>query len=383
MAAHAKLSASGSHRWLACPGSVAAEQALPSGPSSIYAHEGSKAHELAEMALLHGGDCFAFEGNTLPEYNAAPVEREMCEYVQEYVDFVIGLGGQQEYEQRVCFDEWVPEGFGTADAIALVGKVLYVCDLKYGKGVRVDAERNPQGMLYALGALSERECISEIEEVVIVIHQPRLDHVSEWRTTSGEIYQWAEWVSERAQAALSPGAPRVPGESQCRWCAAQAVCPTLREHAQTIILQDFESMDEAPAPDGLTDEQIRAVLDNKKLITGWLDAVEKYVVDRVTDGEGFEGYKLVEGRSVRKWMDDDQAASALSELLGENAFERKVVSPSKAEKALGKAKAKDLQSLIVKPPGKPVLAPIGDKRAAVKGPICPSEFDIVKELSDT
>ena len=378
MAAHAKLSASGAHRWLACPGSVAAEQAMPRGASSPYADEGSKAHELAEAALAHGGNCYAFEGRYLEQYNASPVEREMCDYVQEYVDFVRGLGGEQEYEQRVSYEQWVPGGFGTADVIAYTDRTLYVCDLKYGKGIRVDAERNPQGMLYALGALAERDGIEPVDRVVVVIHQPRLDHISEWETTPEEIYQWADWVSERAALALSGDAERVPGESQCRWCAAQPTCPALRDHTQRIVMRDFEDMDGAPAPDKLSDEQLRVVMDNKALIAGWLDAVEKHITERLTAGESFGGYKLVEGRSVRRWTDEQQAERVLSDSLGNDAFERKLLPPAKAEKALGKAKAKDLQALIVKPAGKPVLAPEHDKRKAISGKICPSEFDSIE-----
>jgi len=172
MTAHAKLSASGSHRWAHCPGSVKAEEGI-ADRSSIAADEGTAAHELAELVLTHGGACHDWIGKRLIESNAYTVDQEMADYVQQYVDYVKSHSGQHEYEQLVDFSEWVPGGFGTADALVLDGNTLRVIDLKYGKGVQVDAFENTQGLLYALGAMSDYEYIAEIEKVVICIVQPR------------------------------------------------------------------------------------------------------------------------------------------------------------------------------------------------------------------
>jgi hypothetical protein len=374
MAAHAKLSASGSSRWLACPGSVKAEEGYKD-KGSVYAQEGTCAHELAELVLRDGGNAFHWEGKNLIENSAHIVEREMCSYVQEFVDYVKALGGEQYYEERVDFSDWVPEGFGTADVIAYdpKTKTLHVVDLKYGKGHRVEAEKNTQGVLYALGAYSDYGMIYDVERVCVHIHQPRLDHVSEWSITLDELLRWGEWISERAQLCLEPEAERVPGEEQCLFCKAKATCPALMRHSEKVLMSEFDDFETADI-DAVTDAKLRAVLDNKKLISGWLEAVEAHVVERISSGENFEGYKLVEGRSVRQWSDEEKAEKTLFALLENGAYApRKIVSPAQAEKALGKKRVGEINELIVKPSGKPTLAPASDKRPAVS--INADDFD--------
>lgn len=362
MTAHAKLSASGSSRWLACPGSVNAEEGIKDH-SSPSAREGTCAHELAELVLVNGGSCFDWVGKQLVENNEHTVDQEMAQYVQQYVDYVKSFDGEHAYEQRVDFSEWVPEGFGTSDAIILQGDTLHVIDLKYGKGVQVYAENNSQGMLYALGAYSDYAMICNIKKVVIHIVQPRLDHIDEWEIALEDLLKWGEWAGQRAEMCLKPDAPRVPGNSQCLFCKAKATCPALYEQTKKAVLSDFDELD-SPTPASLTDEQLKTALDCKKLIVSWLEAVEDLVKERVEDG-GFPGYKLVAGRSLRKWGDDDKAAEALSELLGDDAYTRKLISPAQAEKALGKKRAGEVADLIVKPEGKPALVPEGDKRPPI------------------
>lgn len=362
MAAHANLSASGSSRWLACPGSVNAEKGIKDR-ASPSAHEGTCAHELAELVLINGGSCFDWVGKPLIENNEHTVDQEMAEYVQQYVDYVKSFDGEHAYEQRVDFSDWVPEGFGTSDAIVLQGDTLHVIDLKYGKGVQVYAENNSQGMLYALGAYSDYAMICNIKKVVIHIVQPRLDHIDEWETTLDGLLKWGEWAGQRAEMCLDPDAPRVPGDSQCLFCKAKATCPALYEQTKKAVLSDFDELD-SPSPGSLTDEQLKAALDCKKLIVSWLEAVEELVKERVEDG-GFPGYKLVAGRSLRKWGDDEKAAQVLSDLLGDDAYSRKLISPAQAEKALGKKRAGEVADLIVKPEGKPALVPESDKRPSI------------------
>ena len=363
MAKHARLSPSSAHRWLNCPGSVNAEKGLKD-KGSPNAVEGSAAHELGELVLTKGGNCFDWQDKPLIEYNEHIVDQEMASNVQEYVDYVKGLGGEQRYEVGLDYSEWVNDGFGTSDAIALVDKTLYVVDLKYGKGVQVYAEKNEQGMLYALGALNEYS-FADIEKVVIVIVQPRLDHIDEWETTPEELFKWGEWVSQRAEMCEDENAERVPGDKQCQWCKAKATCPALKNYAEQVMLASFDNLDDQPSVNTLTDTQLRAALEAKKLVVSWLDAVEKFVTDKLNSGEPFEGYKLVAGRSLRQWGDEQEAAKTLAAELGEEAFNKKLLSPAQAEKVLGKKRKDLLEPLIVKPQGKPTIAPESDKRPAV------------------
>lgn len=370
--AHARLSASGSHRWLACPGSVKAEQGYKDS-SSPHALEGTAAHELAELVLTRGGNAFEWEGIALPETNSHTVTREMASNVQQYVDYVKGLGGHQMYEQRVDFSEWVPEGFGTSDAIVIGGDTLHAIDLKYGKGLRVDAEENTQGLLYLLGAFSEYDMLYGFQRMVITIVQPRLDHISEWEIDRADLLRWADWIKEKAAEAVQDDAPRHPGESQCRWCKAKADCPTLETYVHGIIATDFDSMDDLEEPDGAGSERVATILAAKPLIVSWLDAIEQVGRERIESGQTLPGFKLVAGRSIRRWADDGEAEQRLAALLGDKSHERKLLSVAKAEKALGKKRAAELADLIIKPEGKPTMVPEHDSRPAL-GATC-DDFD--------
>ena len=369
---HAKLSASGSHRWLNCLGSVEAEEGLKDKTSSA-ANEGTCAHELAELVLTRGGSCQDWVGKPLVENNEFIVTQEMADYIQEYVDFVKTLPGEHYYEQRVDFSDWVPEGFGTSDLITIGDDFICCVDLKYGKGLKVDAENNPQAMLYALGAYAEYELTHDIQEVVIYIHQPRLDHISEWRISIEDLLKWGAWVVSQCEIIAEGNAPRTPGEKQCQWCKAKATCPALKSYTEKIIMAEFDELDAPPDPTTLSPTQLRNILDAKKLIESWLSAVESHAKETLENGNDFPGFKLVEGRSVRKWADESEAAETLTNLLGEQAYEKKILTPAKAEKALGKAKKAEIESLIIKPQGAPTLAPESDKRPALN--ISEKDFD--------
>lgn len=362
MTAHAKLSASSAHRWLSCLGSVDAEKHLPN-TSSPSADEGTAAHELAELVLCEGGNCHTYIDKPLPETQWL-VNQEMADYVQQYIDYVTAQGGEQFYEERVDFSEWVPEGFGTSDVIIIKGDTIHIIDLKYGKGLQVFAENNPQAMLYALGAYSDYGYMSDFKTVKISIVQPRLDHIDEWSISVTDLLKWGAWVTQQAEIIEQGDAPRSPSEKACHWCKAKATCPALKSYTEKIILSQFDEL-ELPNADTLNDDQLRQALEAKKLIVSWLDAVEGLVKSRLECGESFPGFKLVAGRSLRKWADEDQAEWRLVELLDDNAYEKKLLTPAKAEKLLGKAKAKSIQDLIVKPEGAPTLAPESDKRQSV------------------
>lgn len=360
---HAKLSASGSSRWLNCPGSVAAESEFKD-TGSIFAQEGTAAHELADRCLNGQLSPDSFIGEVI---EGVEVDAEMAEYVQGYVSFVKSFSGDHFYEQRVDFSPWVPEGFGTSDAIVLSGKTINIVDLKTGKGVAVDAENNSQGMLYGLGVYNDfGYLLDEVETIVIHIYQPRINNFSEWEISLKDLLKWGEWVKLQADLALSKEAERVAGEKQCQWCKAKATCKTLADYTQMIITAEFDNLDDMESPDKLSSDKIKLALENKSLITGWLDAVEKHVTGILLDGGKFDGFKMVEGRSVRRWSDEAQAEQTLLGLKDESdIYTKKLLSPAQAEKLLGKDK-KLLADIIEKPSGKPTLAKESDKRPAIK-----------------
>jgi hypothetical protein len=378
---HAKLSASGAERWLNCPGSVAAEVGLPD-KGSAFADEGSAAHELAEMVLTrkirYASDWF---GLSLPDHNAIVADEVMCSYVQEYIDFVESLPGELFPEIRVDFSHIVPDGFGTSDVVILdlPNRTLRIVDLKYGKGIKVDAENNPQLKLYALGALEHFAFmfdISEIDKVFVAIHQPRLQHISEYTYQTHELVEWGEWCSHMAREALKPDARRVPGEKQCQWCKAKATCPALREYTESVLRMGFDDLSvndgEIVVPK-LSKEWLRKIMDAAPLIRNWLDSVEDHIREQLETGETFPGYKMVEGRSNRDWVDYDRAEKELIARIGDKAHTRKLISPAQAEKVIGKKDIHLLDDLIVKSSGKPTLAKESDKRPAINAQV--SDFD--------
>lgn len=367
MTAHAKLSASGAHRWMACPGSVKAEEGLPDRSSS-FAEEGTLAHEIVEKALRLGFNC-----DTICD---RPDLAHIAEPAQVYVDYVRALPGKHRFvETRVDFSEWVPGGFGTADSIVIDEDTatLHIADLKFGKGVRVDAERNPQAMLYALGAYSMFSFLHEVERVKIAIVQPRIDNISEWEVSVEDLLKWGEIARTAAEETANPKAKRVPGEKQCRFCKAKATCPALMRMTEQTLLMDFEAHDDPVAPNKLTDEQLAAALAARPVIEAWLNAVETLVKQRLSTGEAFPGYKLVEGRSNRTWIDEENVAKELERLLGENAYTRKMISPTQAEKLLGKKNKGVIEPFVIKPRGAAALAPENDPRPPID--VSASDFD--------
>ena len=369
---HAKLSASASSRWLNCPGSVSANEGLVDSGSS-YANWGSCAHEVAEKCLIELRAAKNYLGDV---FHGVVVDSEMIECVQTYVDYVKQFGGEHFYEQQVDFSPWVPEGFGTSDAIVIDGHTLRIIDLKSGQGVRVDAEENTQAQLYALGAINDYGAFLNIEKVFIAIVQPRLDHISEWELPLEKLLDFGEKAKISAKKALSPNAERVPGDKQCQWCKAKAICPALYNLTQTTLLQSFEviDIDSLPKLNQLTESQLKLALDNRKLIESWLSSVEQYATEQILDGKNIGGYKLVEGRSVRQWIDEQHAEQVLSERFDESDLYKKTfVSVAQAEKLLGKKQADLLDELVTKPQGKPTLAPASDKRPPIGANI--SDFD--------
>lgn len=357
MVKHAKLSASSSARWLSCTASVKASEGY-GDKSSVFAQEGTCAHEVADRCLRTDRDAHTFIGQTI---EGIDVTTEMAEYVQQYVDYVRDHHGDLYPEQRVDFSNYVPDGFGTSDAIVVAGDTCHIFDLKYGKGVPVFAENNTQGMLYALGVLNDYGFIYEIETVVIHIVQPRIGNFSHWEITVSDLIKWGKFANARAIEALSDNGTYSPSDKACTWCPAKADCKALADHTRQIIAAEFDDID--ASTERLSDDQKRLILDNAKLIKSFLDAVEASVKEQIESGKPFDGYKIVHGRAVRKLK--PEAEQVLTDLLGDDAFEKKLKGVTALERQLGKKAFTELD-LTVKGDGAPTLVPESDKRPAIE-----------------
>lgn len=364
---HAKLSASGSHRWLFCPGSVNAEREInKKDTGSIFAREGTCAHELAEICLRDRSKSPSdFLGQTLNDAPDIVVDKDMIANVNQYIDYCTSFEtftSESFPEERVDFSPWVPEGFGTSDFILIDDGVCRVIDLKYGMGKKVYAENNPQAQLYALGVLNDFGPLFDIDKFIVTIYQPRINHFDEWEISTKNLLAFGDWVKGRAALCIKPDAERIPGDSQCHFCKAKPTCPALAKHIDDVIGAEFEDLDK----DDVSGVDISRVLRNKSLIEGWLKSVEAHAMDTLQSGQPVEGYKLVAGRSIRKWSSDIDFKELECE-LGDDLYTKKVISPTQAEKLMGKKRFNDnFGELVVKPEGKPTLAPESDKRPPIE-----------------
>ena len=375
--AHAKLSPSGAHRWMACPGSVALEAAFPD-QSSAYAAEGTLAHTLASEHLdgsgLHPsqriGEVHEVDGYTFT------VDAAMAAYVDDYCRLV------QEYAQRglLLVEQRVPIAHvtgeagatGTSDAIVVhtAKRMLYVVDLKYGMGVRVDAGDNPQLMMYALGAMEQCEPLGEFDQVCMVIHQPRLNHVSEHWIYFGDLWAFKRRAAEAAELTRQPDAPLVPGEKQCRFCKAKATCPALRAEV-TEVVSGSATLDEFLTPDMTTgDNYLSVAMSKVGLVEDWCKAVRAEVERRLLAGQTVDGFKLVEGRrGNRKWSNDAEVEALFKSfrLRQDEMYDYSLISPTKAEKLLKDTPKRweKAEALISRAEGKPSVAPATDKRSSL------------------
>lgn len=374
--AHATLSPSAAARWINCPGSVGISAQLPPAPSSTYADEGTLAHLIAEfkIALATGEITKKYYDQRLAkafrsEYYCGEME-EATDYYQDRVMEIYCEGLKKDpsatvmVEQRLDLSDWAPECFGTADAVVIAGDTIEVIDLKYGKGVRVEAPGNPQLRLYGLGAASLFGDLYDFKKVRMTIIQPRLDHVSTEEMGVVELYSWAAMVVKPAAAAAldrTAAAPTACGE-WCRWCPAKATCRTRAEAMLELAKYDFQK------PALLQADEIGEVLRRAEELQKWTADVRGYALEQALAGEHYDGWKLVEGRSIRKYADDVKVAEALNAAGWEDAliYERKLLGLTAMENLVGKKKLTEtLGDLIVKPAGKPVLVPASDKRPEI------------------
>lgn len=384
MTQHAKLSASGATRWMGCPGSVNAEEGLPD-KSSPYAEKGTVLHDIAEHMLMTDSDGSEFIDKTHvvfddkgKPYLEAFIEQKDIEGLREYVDYVRNLGGHILAEQRVDFSDFVPGGFGTADAVVLVDGVLHVVDLKTGQGNRVDAFENPQLMLYGVGSWAKFDMLMDFHTIKLVIVQPPLDHVSEWEISVDELVNWAEEkVRPAAELALKEDAPRIPSADACKWCKAKGRCKEFANQSLRVVADDFKDIGDFDIKDvdTLSDAEIAAILAKVPLLEGFIKAISEEATQTIMAGGYIPDFKMVAGRSIRKWADEEQAEKALRKKLKvAEVFKKSLITPAQAEKKLGKSHPL-LDDLTVKPEGKPTLVPETDKRPALQFNSVEDDFD--------
>lgn len=356
---HALLSASGSKRWINCPASLRLEQKLPDKLASVYAEEGTRAHAVAEDKLR----CYLDRSR---ERTAEPDDQEMDDYTDDYVGYVIEQLNEElsktpdaklMVETRLDFSKWVPEGFGTGDAVIVSDDTLHVIDLKYGKGVEVSAIDNPQALLYAAGAYSSFGSLYSFDRVKVHIYQPRIGNISTDEYTIDELIHKMEYVSQQAHKAYN-GEKEFKCGDWCRWCKLN---PNCKKKAEWVKEQKTELSSAQ-----MTDQEIEEILPKLDEIIAWAKDIKSFALDQCLKGKRYKGWKVVEGISKRKIVNPEGLLESLesegfdrSELLKEP--ELKGI--TQLEEIIGKSWFNELaKDFIEKPKGGPKLAPSSDKR---------------------
>lgn len=363
MPRHAYLSASASHRWLSCPPS-AKLCAKIRDESSPYAQQGTDAHELCEYKVLHA----LGEKVSDPTENLDFFDTEMDNCTDEYCSYVLEQYEKaKQYcsdprvlvEQRLDFSKWVPDGFGTGDCLIVADKVLHIIDFKYGLGILVEAENNPQMMCYALGALDTYDGIYDIEAVEMTIFQPRRDNVSTFKLSKEELLKWAEeFLAPTAQLAYNGEGEFNAGE-HCQFCKVKATCRKRAEYNMELAVYDFE------LPAMLEEGEIAEILPKIDGLVAWANDIKDYALQQALSGIEYQGFKVVEGKSNRRYTDGAAVAATVT-AAGYDPYEKKLLGITAMTSLLGKKQFEQLiGGLITKPPGKPALVPESDKRPAL------------------
>ena len=374
MGTHALLSPSAAHRWMNCPPSACLEREFPSSSSEVAA-EGTAAHALCEHKLRK----LLKLRSKRPHSDFEDDEMDRCS--DDYVSFVQEQMGEIPspmvlVEQRLDLTRYVPEAFGTADCIIVGGDRLHIVDFKYGMGVLVEAEHNPQMMLYALGALELLDGIYDIQKISVSIFQPRRENVCTWSLPKEELLRWArDDLVEKARLAYAGEGEYCAGE-WCTFCRASVRCRARAEEKLRLAKEEFKY------PPLITDEEIEDVLGEIPELIKWANAILAYATDAaVNHGKEWTGFKIVEGRSVRRYKDEDAVAREAESAGYTDIFDKKLITLTRMEKLMGKKAFTDiLGGLIEKPPGKPTLVPVSDKRPAIHTGSAQSEFTAITEV---
>lgn len=358
--AHAILSASSSHRWLHCPPSARLCETYED-KGSDYAAEGTDAHSLCEYKLRMALGMEA----TDPTEHLTWYNEEMLDCANGYASYILELVEVAKetcadpvvlIEQRVDFSRWVEQGFGTSDAIIISDGTLRVVDYKHGLGVLVEADNNPQMMCYALGALELFDVIYDIDTVAMTVYQPRRQNVSTFEMPKDDLYRWADEVLKpTAELAFAGDGNFLCGE-WCGFCKAKHECRARAEANLMLAQYDFK------LPPLLEDTEIEVILSRADQLVSWVNDIKEYALQQAISGKEWTGFKLVEGRSNRRYTDEAAVTQTVTD-AGFDPYERKLLGITAMQKLLGKSRFDELLSAYIeKPQGKPTLVPESDKR---------------------
>lgn len=366
---HAVLSASSSHRWLKCPPCVRLEEKFPN-VSSEYAKEGTLAHELGEISLKHKLEIITnkeFSDRLKAIHSNKLWTNDMVQYVQVYIDTCLERYNEAKaktsdavamVEQQVEFKNYVKDGFGTCDFVTVADGTMEICDLKYGKGVPVSAVGNPQMRLYALGALNKFSFLYDIENIRMTIIQPRLDSISTDEISVKDLVEWGEKVVKPKAELAYKGEGEFNAGEHCGFCRAKAICKERARKNMELAQYEFRTTDT------LSEKDIADILSKIDELTKWAADIKKYALEQALQGTKYKGFKVVEGRSSRKYADEPSIIKVLQDNGYKDIFKpQELLTLTNMEKLVGKKKLNELiGQYIIKPKGAPTLAPEDDKR---------------------
>lgn len=361
---HSVLGASAADRWMNCTPSAQLTAGMED-ETTTFAAEGTAAHALCEWKVRKALKMRAGR-RPISDYWTD----EMEEFTDDYRDFIMDLVGQAKLtckdpvtliEQHLDFSCYVPDGFGTGDFLLVADKELNVVDFKYGRGVAAYADHNPQMMLYALGALNLFDCLYDIEQVTMTIFQPRLSNISTWTISAEELYKWAEEVLKPKAELAAKGEGEFISGSWCRFCKARNTCRARAESFLELAKMEFQP------PALLSDEEVAEVMEKADELSKWASDVMAYAqAEAIENGKHWNGYKLVEGRSTRRFTDEKKVEEAAKGAGYTDIYNKSLITLTAFEKLMGKDTFKEvLGSFVTKPAGKLTLVPVSDKRPEV------------------